>query len=350
MASTAIAGYNMQLVEIAMGYQQSRALCAAARLGIADQLGDGEGTVIDLAAACEVDVSALYRLMRALAGMGVLAETKPGSFALTAFGEPLRKDAPNSAWAGIIFWAELLAENWACLTDCVRTGKSAAAIRPEIMLRWNRDAEAGEIFRAVMGTAPAEDYLPIARAWDFSNAGTVADLGGGGGALIEAILQTFPATRGMLVDRAESIAAATPRFASGPLAGRCDLVSADLTREIPRGADVHVLKHVLHGYTDTTSTDILKNCREALPPDGRVLIIEFTLPDVIDRADHDLQRRLLSDLNMLAVTQGKERSAIEWQNLLACAGFSCERVIRVPGDLVSIIEGRLQQSATEAVP
>lgn len=342
MAKTAVAGYNMQLVEIAMGYQRSRALCAAARLGIADQLGDGEGAVTDLAVACEADVSALYRLMRALAAMGVVTETKPGSFTLTDFGKPLRKDAPNSAWAGIIFWADLLAENWACLTDCIRTGKNAAALRPEIMSRWTQDPEAQGIFRAVMGTAPAEDYASIARAWDFSNTGTVADLGGGGGALIEAILQTFPATRGMLVDRAESIVAAKPRFASGPLVGRCDLVSADLTQQIPRGADVYILKHVLHGYTDAVSADILRNCRAVLPPDGRVLIIEFNLPDVIDHADQELESRLLSDLNMLAVTQGKERSAVEWERLLDRAGFHCERIIPVPQDLVSIIEGRLQ--------
>lgn len=342
MAKTAVAGYNMQLVEIAMGYQRSRALCAAARLGIADQLGDGEGAVTDLAAACEADVSALYRLMRALAAMGVVTETKPSVFALTDFGKPLRKDVPNSAWAAIVFWADLLADNWACLTDCVRTGKNAPTLRPEIMLRWNQDPEAQGIFRAVMGTSPAEDYAPIARAWDFSNAGTVADLGGGGGALIEAILQTFPATRGMLVDRVESIAAAKPRFESGPLARRCDLIAADLTQKVPRGADVYMLKHVLHGYTDAVSADILRNCRTVLPPNGRVLIIEFVLPDVIDRADRDLESRLLSDLNMLAVTQGKERSAVEWESLLDRAGFHCERIIPVPEDLVSIIEGRLQ--------
>lgn len=342
MAKTAVAGLNTQLVEIAMGYQRSRALCAAARLGVADALKDGERTVTDLAAVCNADVSALHRLLRALASMGVVRERIPGSFALTDFGKPLRKDVADSAWAGVIFWADLLAENWACLTDCVRTGKTASAVRPEIKVRWTQDPEASSVFRAVMGTSPAEDYMPIARAWDFSAAATVADLGGGGGALIEAILEAFPAARGMLVDRAESIKAARPRFASGNLAGRCELLGADLLQEVPRGADVYVLKHVLHGYTDAMSVDILRNCRSVLPPDGRVLIIEFTLPNVIDHADRDLESRLMSDLNMLAVTQGKERSALEWANLLARAGLRCERIIPVAGDLVSIIEARPQ--------
>jgi hypothetical protein len=342
MAKTAVAGLNTELVEIAMGYQRSRALCAAARLGVADALKDGESTVTDLATVCKADVSALHRLLRALASMGVVRETIPGSFALTDIGRPLRKDVADSAWAGVIFWADLLAENWACLTECVRTGKTASAVRPEIKTRWTQDPEASSVFRAVMGTSPVEDYIPIARAWDFSAAGTVADLGGGGGALIEAILEAFPAVRGMLVDRPESIEAARPRFASSQLTGRCDLLCADLLQEVPRGADVYVLKHVLHAYTDAMSLDILRNCRSVVPAKGSVLIIEFVLPNVIDRADRDLESRLMSDLNMLAVTLGKERSALEWASLLKGAGFRCERITPVATDLVSIIEARPQ--------
>jgi SAM-dependent methyltransferase len=253
-------------------------------------------------------------------------------------GETLRKDAANSAWSAIIFWADLLADNWSCLTECVRTGESAGSLRPEIMKRWREDPEGPAIFRAVMGTSPAESYLPIARAWDFSDARVVADLGGGGGAMIEAILETFPKVRGMLVDRPDSIDAAKPRLSSGPVADRVQLVAADLSKEVPTGADVHVLKHVLHGYTGDAAAQILRNCRAALPPDGRILIIEFVLPEVIDAADPDLEKRLLSDLNMLAVTGGKERDALEWRSLAACAALRVGRIIPVSDDLVSIIE------------
>lgn len=338
MTKTAIAGYNMQLVEMAMSYQRSRALCAAARLGVADALGDGERTVAELAAACEADAGALYRLLRALASIGVVVETNPESFALTDFGRPLRKDVVDSAWPAVVFWADLLADNWSSLTECVRTAKSAATLRPEISARWQEDPEAPAIFRAVMGTSPAAEYLPIARAWDFAKTGVVADLGGGGGALLSAILEAFPAIRGMLVDREPSITAAKPRFASGALAARTELIAADLTQAVPHGADVYVLKHVLHGYTDEAAESILRNCRTVMPPDGRVLIVEFVLPDIIDRVDRDLETRLLSDLNMLAVTQGKERSALQWQALLESAGLRCERIIPVAADLVSIIE------------
>jgi hypothetical protein len=258
---------------------------------------------------------------------------------LTPFGKPLRKDVSDSAWPGVIFWADLLADSWSHLTDCVRRGQRAEQVRPPgVASRWSQDPDAPAVFRAVMGTAPAEDYMPIARAWDFSKYRTVADLGGGGGALIAAVLEAFPNVQGMLVDRPEAIAEAVPRFASGALAGRCKLIATDLSREVPRGADVYMLKHVLHGYEDAAAAGILRHCREVLPAGGRILLMEFLLPDVIADADRDLEQRLMSDLNMLVVTGGKERSAGEWKQLLANAGLQGEGMIPVPGDLVSIIE------------
>jgi hypothetical protein len=188
---------NTGLVEMAMAYSRSRMLCAAARLGIADALGDEVRSVGFLAENCQADADALYRLLRALASIGVTEETTPEHFRLTPFGKPLRRDVPQSVWAAVIFWADLLADSWSLLTDCVRTGKPASHVRdPKIPFRWSQDAEADSIFRAVMGTAPAEDYAPIAEAWDFSRAKVVADLGGGGGSLILAVLGTqLPSAR-----------------------------------------------------------------------------------------------------------------------------------------------------------
>jgi O-methyltransferase domain/IclR helix-turn-helix domain len=313
-------------------------LCAAVRLGVADTLKEGERSIQEIAASCGAQPASLHRLLRTLAAMGVVAQSQPDRFVLMELGEHLIKDVANSVWPAVIFGADWLADNWSLLKECVRTGKSAASLRPEIMKRWQEDSEGPAIFRAVMGTSPAEWYQPIVRSWDFSNARMVADLGGGGGAMIEAILATFPNARGMLVDLPASIDAAKPRFSSAPLAQRVQLVAADLSKEVPAGADVHVLKHVLHGYADDAAVQILCNCRASLPDDGHILIVEFVLPDVIDRADADLEKRLLSDLNMLAVTGGKERSTREWRTLVARAGLSCNRVIPVSDDLVSVIE------------
>jgi hypothetical protein len=333
-------GRNETLTAMAMGYARSRALSAAARLGVADALGNDGRTIDELANLCHADPSSLYRLLRALGSFGVVAEPEPGRFVLTAMGEPLRKDAAKSEWAAIVFWGDLLADNWSYLTECVRTGESAMGImgREGVASRWSKDPEANAIFRAVMGTAPAEDYMSIARAWDFSGCRVAADLGGGGGALITAVLTAFPKLRGMLVDRPESIEGAKSRIEAEGLAGRCEVLAADLCAAVPAGADVYMMKHVLHGYRDEMAMRILGNCRSALPADGRLLVIEFVLPDVVDHVDADLELRCMSDVNMLVVTGGRERSAGEWKALLERSGFECRGVVPVPGETVSIIE------------
>ena len=239
-----------------------------------------------------------------------------------------------------MFWADLLADSWAQLTECVRTGDTAMAImsREGIASRWSKDPEAQAIFRAVMGTAPASDYVPFALAWDFSPWRVVADLGGGGGALVAAVLKAHESVKGMLVDFQSSIDAATPRIAAEGLTARCALVPADLRESVPAGADVYVLKHVLHGYGNDDATGILRNCRAVVPLDGRLLVIEFVLPDKIERPDKELEGRVMSDLNMLVVTGGKERSVPEWKTLLADGGFDLRKVIPVSGESASIME------------
>ena len=324
---------NTGLVEMAMAYSRSRVLCAAARLGVADALGDDVRSVDFLAEKCQADANALYRLLRALASIGVTEETTPEHFRLTDFGKPLRRDEPQSVWPPVVFWADLLADEWSLLTDCVRTGKPASQVRdPKIPSRWSQDPEANSIFRAVMGTAPAEDYAPIATAWDFSHAKVVADLGGGGGSLILAVLGLNPHLQGMLVDHEASVNAAKSRFAAEDPSSRCELVAADLMQSVPAGADVYMLKHVLHGRRDGDAITILKNCRAVIPQKGSLLIVEFILPPLVSHADPQLESHLMSDLNMLAVTGGRERSEREWRMLLEEAGFILTGVYPVGGD------------------
>ncbi len=324
---------NQGLVEMAMAYSRSRILCAAARLGVADALADEVRSIGFLAEKCQAEPTALYRLLRALASLGVTEETKPEHFCLTPFGKPLRRDVPQSAWPAVVFWADLLADEWSLLTECVRTGLPAHDVRdPNIPSRWSQDPEANSIFREVMGTAPAEDYAPIAKAWDFSRASVVADLGGGGGSLILAVLALHPHLRGMLVDLEPSVDAAKPRFAKEDPSSRCELVAADLMRSVPAGADVYMLKHMLHGRRDADAITILKNCRAVIPQNGSLLIIEFILPPLVSHADPQLEGHLMSDLNMLAVTGGKERCEREWRTLLEAAGFILTQAFPVAGD------------------
>jgi len=337
---------NAPLIEMALAYSRSRVLCAAARLGVADALGDEVRDLDFISKTCQADADALYRLLRALASLGVTEETAPKQFRLTSFGGPLRKDAPQSAWPAVIFYGDLLADFWTWLTECVRSGRPASEVRdPNVPTRWSQDPDAPSIFRAVMGMAPVEDYAPIVAAWDFSHASVVADLGGGGGSLILAVLKLNPHLRGMLVDVEASIEAAQSRFAREDLSSRCKLTVADLTQSVPAGADVYILKHVLHGFKDAEAIAILKNCRAVVPHSGCLLVIEFILPRLVSHADPQLEGHLMSDLGMLVITGGRERSELEWQALLEAAGFSLARTYTVGCDTlmvrnVGILEAR----------
>jgi hypothetical protein len=325
---------------MAMAFGPSCVLCAAARLGVADALGDRERSAAEIAAACRANTSSMYRLLRAMAALDLLEQTQQQHFRLTALGQPLRKDALNSAWAAVVFWADLLADCWSHLGECVRTGQNAAQVMEQAgkVSRWSEDPDASAIFRAVMGTAPAENYAPIVDAWPFPATGVVADLGGGGGALIRAVLERHPNLRGMLVDREASIAAAADHFKGSATAARCELMAADLSEAVPPGADVYMLKHVLHGLTDEKAVGLLRNCRTVVPATGRLLVIEFVLPDVVSGPAPELVGRFMSDLNMLAVTSGRERSEREWRQLLEDAGFTLARNVPVPELDVSILE------------
>jgi hypothetical protein len=240
----------------------------------------------------------------------------------------------------VVFWGDLLADNWSYLTQCVQNGEKASQImeRQGITSRWSTVPDAKAVFGAVMGTAPAENYAPIVRAYDFSQCQVVADLGGGGGGLIAAVLKSYPRLRGILVDRPEFIDKAASRIDKEGLSARCQVVASDLSQNVPQGADAYLLKHVLHGYDDEAAIGILAQCRSVLPTKGRILVIEFVLPDVIDRPDAELEYRLTSDLNMLAVTGGQERSAAQWRDLLRSAELECRQILAVPGESVAIVE------------
>jgi hypothetical protein len=142
-----------------------------------------------------------------------------------------------------------------------------------------------------------------------------------------------------------SVDLAKSRFADENLSSRCELLAADLTQSVPAGADVYMLKHVLHGYRDADAITVLRNCRAVIPQNGALLVIEFVLPPLVSQTDPQLEGRLMSDLNMLAVTGGREGSEREWRTLLEAAGFTLTRVYPVGGDTlmvrnVGILEAR----------
>ncbi len=335
----------VSLGEMARGYFRGKLLVAAVRLGIADALGDVERGLDEIALATKANPDALYRLMRALASIGVVAEVAPARFRLTPFGQPLRKDVPNSVWASILFWADLLADSWTYLADCVqagnRDGAAVARERDGTKSRWSVEPDAKAIFHHAFAESTAASMAPFVSAYDFSTCQVVADLGGGGGGLLTAILTTNPLVQGILVDRNEAVTAAANKFTSLGLADRCQFQAADLFESVPAGPGVYVLQSVLHGYDDNNARRILNNCRAVTKPDGKLLIIEVVLPTTVASTDQTLEKLLMADINMLAVTGGRERSEAEWMSLLSSAGYQVTRIVAVPGVTACIIEAVL---------
>jgi len=313
------------MFQLITGYWASQAVGVAARLGVADQLADGSRSSDDLARAVGADSQALYRVLRMLASIGVFRETAPGSFALTPLGETLRTDAPGSmryfAIAETAFghWAP-----WGRLLDSVQTGRPMAreALGEELWQWYGKNPEEAGFFSAAMGNLSALAASELVRVYDCATVRTVADVGGAHGVLLAAILDANPAARGVLFDLPHVIATAGEVIAARGLTDRCELVSGDFFAAVPGGADLHILKQIVHDWDDEHATRLLATCHRALTPAGKLLLIEMVVPP-----DNRPSPAQPMDLNMLVLLGGRERTAEEYRSLLEGAGFRMERII-----------------------
>ncbi|HLQ22633.1 MAG TPA: methyltransferase [Gemmatimonadales bacterium] len=307
------------------GYWVSQAVGVVALLGVADQLGEGPRVSDDLARAVGADPQALYRVLRLLASLGVFAEAAPGSFALTPLGETLRSEAPDSVRNFAItetapgHWLP-----WGRLQESVRSGRPMAreALGMELFDWYAQNPEEAGFFSAAMGNLSALAASELVRVYDFSAVRTVADVGGAHGVLLAAVLRANPAARGILFDLPHVIATAGGAVAEEELSQRCELVSGDFFEAVPDGADLHLLKQIVHDWDDERATRLLQNCHRALGPAGKLLLVEMVIPP-----ENRPSPAQAMDLNMLVVLGGRERTEEEYQRLFQAAGFRLERVI-----------------------
>ena len=337
---------TVSLNEMARGFFRGKLLCAAVRIGIADALGDAEKSVEELALETRANPDALYRVLRALASIEVVAEVESSRFVLTPLGRPLRRDVPDTVWALIIFWSDLLADSWTYLADCAKANDRTTAGKimeqQGVLSRWSREPDARAIFHAAFAESTPQSMSPFVSACDFSGDQLVADFGGGGGALLTAILLANPHVSGIFVDREQAAAGVKSKMQALNLENRCELVVADLLiDELPR-ADTVILQSVLHGYDDENARQLLQNCRKAINHGGRLLVIEVVLPNRIAATSPKLESMFMGDMNMLVATGGRERNEMEWSALLSSAGYQTGRITPVSGQIASIIEATLK--------
>jgi hypothetical protein len=319
------------------GYWISQAVGAVATLGVADRLANGPRTCDELAREVGADPQALYRVLRLLASIGVFVQAAPRSFELTALGETLRSDTPCSVRNfAITETAPGHWQPWGRLVESIRTGQpmARAALGMELFQWYAQNPGEAGFFNAAMGNLSALAAGELVRVFDFSAVRKAMDVGGAHGVLLASILRASPATQGILFDLPHVIATAGESITAQGLSERCELMSGDFFEAVPEGADLHLLKQIIHDWDDERATRLLRNCHRSLAPGGTLLLVEMVVPP-----DNQPSPAQAMDLNMLVILGGRERTEEEYQRLLSEAGFRLARVIPTHSPF-SVIEAR----------
>jgi hypothetical protein len=319
----------------------SQALYVAAKLNVADHLARKPMTGAELASVTGADAGALRRVMRALCALDVFAEAGTGEFSLNSTSELLRSDVPGSYRAAVLFMTGDV--RWRCWSDLLGTvnaggGGAERTLGMQLFDFYAAHPEDSEVHdRAMRGISVAQ-ISAVLGAMDFSDAGVIVDVGGGTGELLAAILAAHASPRGVLYDLPHVVAHATEVCRDRGILGRVSIVGGSFFDSIPAGGNTYVMKTVIHDWDDARAASILANCRKAMTPADRLLLIERELPEMGQPID--ASEPFLLDLEMLVMTPGgRERSRSEFGGLLAQAGFALAGSTPTAAGL-SIIEAR----------
>ena len=324
-----------ELQRLVDGFQASQALHVAATLGVADHLRNGPLTVRQLAFAVNVNETALYRLMRALVSIGVLREEQSG-FALTGVGEFLRSDvagtlAPMAEFIG----RPNVWQAWGALLHAVQTGETAFDHTHGVNV-WDyrsRHPDETRIFDRTMAAGTERFAEAVLETCDFGCFEHLIDVGGGDGMFLAKILARHPHIRGTLFDQPHVIARTGASKSTQAFGDRFHAVGGDFFNGVPSGGDAYLLKWILHDWDDVASVDILRACRRAMNPGGKVLVAEYVIG-----SPNALRDGPFMDLMMMVMCGGRERTRDEFASIFAAAGFRLTSVIATATPL-SVIEG-----------
>jgi hypothetical protein len=327
-----------RMLSLAFGAIPGQAVAVAAELGVVDQLANGPASAAELAERIGAHPAALHRLLRALASLEVLAEDEREYFSSTPLGDTLRSGAPGSVRGAVMMAGDpTTTRSLGAMSYSVRTGRPAFdhVFGKPFFDYLVEHAEAGTTFNAGMANFAETENPVIAAAYEFPTGARVVDVGGGRGGLIAEILKANSTARGILYDLPEVVCDAHYLAAAG-VTGRCEVVAGDFFASVPSGGDVYVVKRILHDWGDEACVALLSRLRAVLAPGGRVLAVDAVLapPGVADF-------NKVSDLLMMVVSPGRERTQDEFRRLFADAGLKLTRVISTASAL-SIVEGAVR--------
>ncbi|MCH8291615.1 methyltransferase [Candidatus Poribacteria bacterium] len=327
---------RQSLQNLIAGHRSTALIYVAAKLGIADLLAEGSRSSEELTRSVGAHAPSLHRILRGLVVLGILSEEEGGRFSLTDLGILLQADIPDSQHGFAILSGEEFTHAYGGLLHTTMAGETAFD-HVFGMSPWEHREQHPELqkhFNQRMTKGSDRVAAAILAAYDFSPFHTIADVGGNQGTLLAAILKAYPAATGILFDQPHIADAARALLEADGVASRCQTHGGSFFESMPDGADLHILKSIIHDWDDEKSLAILRNCHRALQRAGTLLLVEVILPDL---AEQD-PLTILSDLLMLAVTGGRERTETEFDALFTASGFKLTRVVSTQSR-VSLIEG-----------
>lgn len=321
------------MMKFIMGKWISKPIHAAATLGIADILADGEKHIDALAEITGTHAGSLYRMMRALAAVGIFTETAGRVFANTPLSECLKRGRLKSA--SLMFHSQWHDKMWDNLLYSIRTGESAFEdVHGEAAFEWfEKNPQEAKVFHEAGSFKAAFSHRAILDVYDFTGIHAITDVGGGFGGLMFEILRAYPSMNGIVAELPQVVRQLTEIIKEKNFQYRLSAVECDFFNRIPAGSDAYLFSHILHDWPDEACIAILKNCRGAMNGIGRLLIVEAVIPP-----GNAFSIAKLLDLEVLLMGGGCERTAAEFGNILEQSGFRLSRVIPTREN-ISVIEG-----------
>ena len=318
---------SIESQRLVSGFRAYMMMVAACRLKIPDLLASGPKTADEVAASTQTHAPSIQRLLRGLVVWGVLAEMADRRFASTPISDHFRSDRPGLRNLTIMLSEEGY-QAWGELMYTLQTGKPAYEhlYGKSHFERLAEEPEMSAHFNAAMVEISARVAQAFITSFDFQGGSTVVDVGGGNGGMLLAVLQAHPGMHGLLVALAQGLAGARETLAAAGVADRVTLREGSFFEAAPTGADLYLLKSIIHDWDDERALTILRTCRRAMSDRSRLVLLERRFPERIENAD-EMLTTVMGDLQMMVVLGGKERTDNEYRELMAKAGLRMTRVV-----------------------
>lgn len=328
----------MGLIEMITSPWIAQAIYVAAALGIADLLLNGAKSIDELAKDTNSHSSNLYRILRALASINIFTEVEPQKFGLTPIAQYLCSDHPNTLRSlAMMLGDEWHWRCWGEILNVVKTGKPAIKGLYQVDNTFEYFAKnevSGAIFNDAMTNSSQNIHTAIIDNYDFSDIDRIIDIGGGYGTLITSILSKYQHMHGVIFDQPSVVSGAEKLLQSKKISARCETIGGDFFQSVPSKGDAYILSYIIHDWSDEDCIKILKNIRQGIKKDGRLLVIEAVVP-----TGNKSHFSKLMDIEMMVIyPNGRERTQAEFSRLYEASGFQLNRILSTAAP-VSVIEG-----------